>query len=132
MGNLEAALDCLHLAQVELQEPAKISFAAFKSLLMPLTFVQIFLVQKQYAKARTLTARLLEDLEHNRIGHYHIRLLIWQSIAYWGLKQEAQALASLKDALTLAAPGGYLHIFTIEGSRMMPLLRRARTCRDHA
>ena len=88
LGNLDAALQCLRLAQVDIDESADISFTTFKSMLIPLTFVQIYLAQKQYAKARTLCARLLEDLENNQIGHYRIRLFIWQALAYCGLRQE--------------------------------------------
>ena len=127
LGNLDAALQCLSLAQVDIDEPANISLSTFKSMLMPLTFVQIYLAQKQYAKARSLIARLSVDLENNQIGHYRIRLFIWQALAYSGLRQETQALASLKDALTLAAPGGYIHVFMLECPRMIPLLRLART-----
>ena len=43
------------------------------------------------------------------------------------IKAGTQALASLKDALTLAAPGGYIHVFMIECPRIIPLLRLART-----
>ncbi len=127
LGNLDAALQCLRLAHLEIDESANISFTTFKSMLIPLTFVQIYLAQKQYAKARTLCARLSQDLENNQIGHYRIRLFIWQALAYCGLKQDTQALASLKDALTLAAPGGYIHVFMIECPRIIPLLRLART-----
>jgi LuxR family maltose regulon positive regulatory protein len=127
LGNLDAALQCLRLAQVEMDESANISFTTFKSMLIPLTLVKIYLAQKQYAKARNLGARLSEVLENNQIGHYRIRLFIWLALAYYGLKQESQALASLKDALTLAAPGGYIHVFMIECPKIIPLLRLART-----
>ncbi len=127
LGNLDAALQCLRLAQLDIDAPANISFSTFKSILMPLTFVKIYLAQKQYTKALTLSARLSEDLEHNLIGHYRIRLFIWQALAYRGLRQETQALAALKDALTRAAPGGYIHVFMIECPMIIPLLRLART-----
>ncbi len=127
LGNLDAALQCLRLAQVDIDETANITFTAFKSMLMPLSLVQIFLAQKQYAKARALSTRLSEDTVISTIGHYRIRLLIWQALANCGLRQEALALASLKEALALAASGGYLRVFVVEGSRMIPLLRLART-----
>jgi LuxR family maltose regulon positive regulatory protein len=127
MGNVEAALHCLHRAQVDIDEPIKISVSSFKSSLLPLSFVQIYLAQKQYPKALTLSSRILEDMERRKIGHYNIRLLLWQALAYYGLKDEPQALTALKRALTLAAPEGYLRIFVIEGSKMIPLLSQARS-----
>jgi LuxR family maltose regulon positive regulatory protein len=127
MGDLDAALQCLHRAQLDIDEPIRLSVASFKSSLLPLSFVQIYLAQKQYQKALTLVSLIQEDMEKRKIGHYHIRLLIWQTLAYYGMKQEQQALASLKRALTLAAPGGYLRIFIIEGSKMTPLLHQVRS-----
>ena len=127
MDNLDAALECLNRFQIDINEPIKISVNSFKSSLLPLTFVQIYLTQKQFTKALTLSSLMLEDLEKRKIGHYHMRLLLWKALAYYGLKQDQQALASLKRALSLAAPGGYLRIFIIEGSKMIPLLLRARS-----
>jgi LuxR family maltose regulon positive regulatory protein len=126
LGNLDAALHCLRLAQVEIEEPSAISIGPFSSLLLPQSFVQIYLAQKQYSKALILTDLLLEEMKKRNIGHYRIRLILWQALAYHGLRQEAHALDTLKCALTLAAPAGYLHIFMIEGSRLVPLLNQAR------
>jgi len=56
-----------------------------------------------------------------------VRLLVWQAIAYYSLKNEPQALASLRRALTLAALGGYLRIFLIESNNLIPLLYQARS-----
>jgi LuxR family maltose regulon positive regulatory protein len=127
MDNLEAALQCLSLAQLDIDEPFKRSIDSFKSTLLPLTFVQIYLAQKQYHKALTLASLDLEDMEKRKVGHLIIRLLLLQALAYYGLKQEQQALASLRRALTLAAPGGYLRTFINEGSKVIPLLQQARS-----
>jgi LuxR family maltose regulon positive regulatory protein len=127
MDNLDAALQCLSREQLDINEPIKKSIASFKSSLLPLTFVQIYLAQKQYHKALTLVSLDLEDMENRKVGHYIIRLLLLQALAYFGLKQEQQALASLKRALMLAAPGGYLRTFIREGSTMIPLLQQARS-----
>ena len=48
MDNLDAALQCLSRAQLDIDEPTRISISSFKSSLLPLTFVQIYLAQKQY------------------------------------------------------------------------------------
>lgn len=114
--NLEAALQRLRLAQVEVGESSGI----------PLTSIQIFIAQKQYAKALTLVAPILEDLDKRASGYELMRALIWQALAYHGLRQEAQALASLRHALTLAAPEGYVRSFIGAGAALISLLNQAR------
>jgi LuxR family maltose regulon positive regulatory protein len=125
--NLEAALERIHLVQVDIDESSGISLSSFKSQLMPLTFVQIYIAQKQYSRALTLIELLLEDLEKRAIGYYLVRALTWQALAYRGLRRETQALASLKRALTLAAPEGYVRTFIKMGPVLIPLLQQARS-----
>jgi LuxR family maltose regulon positive regulatory protein len=127
INNLDAALQCVNRAQLDINEPTMISVNSFSSALLPLTFIQIYLAQKEYAKALSLSSLMLENLERRNIGHYNIRLLLWQALAYSGMKQEQQALASLKRALTLASPGGYLRVFISDGSKLIPLLLQARS-----
>jgi LuxR family maltose regulon positive regulatory protein len=93
---------------------------------MPLTFIQIYLAQKQHSKALRLSELLLEDLGKKNAGYYLIRVLTWQALAYHGLRQESQALASIKRALTLAAPGGYVRTFINNDPALIPLLHQAR------
>ncbi len=127
LDNLDAALQCVNRAQLDINEPTMISVNSFSSALLPLTFVQIYLAQKEYAKALSLSSLMLENIERRNIGHYNIRLLLWQALAYSGMKQEQQALASLKRALTLASPGGYLRVFISDGSKLILLLLQARS-----
>ena len=127
LNNLDAALQCLHRAQIDIDEPADGLISSSKSLLLPFTFVQIYLAQKRYSKVLSLTDLLLADTEKRKIGHYRIRLLLWQALAYQGLKQELQALDALKHALTLAAPEGYFRTIVISGPKLLPLLHQART-----
>jgi LuxR family maltose regulon positive regulatory protein len=126
LHNLEDALQRLRRAQVELPDPSKISIGSFKSQLMPVIFVQIYLAQKQYSKVLTLSELLLEDLGKKNVGYYLIRLLILQALAYHGLRQEPQALASLKRALTIAAPGGFVRTFMVNGPALVSLLHQER------
>jgi LuxR family maltose regulon positive regulatory protein len=126
LGNLEAALHRLHLAEVDIDAASRKDISSYKSQLMPLTFVQIFIAQKQYSKASTLIELLLEDMEKKKIGYYLVRVLTWQALVYHGLRQEEQALATLKRALTLAAPEGYIRTFTKMGPGAIPFLRQAR------
>ena len=127
MDNLEAALQCLNREQLDIDEPINRSIDSFKSTLLPLSFIQIYIAQKLYPKALTLTSRVMEDYEKRKVGHYIIRLLLVQAISYNGMKQEQQALSSLKRALLLAAPGGYLRIFGLAGPELIPLLQQTRS-----
>jgi LuxR family maltose regulon positive regulatory protein len=126
LDNLEAALHRLRLAELDIDSSFRIPLSTYKSLLMPLTFVKILIVQKQYSKALMLIELLLEEMEKKKIGHYLVRVLTWQALVYHGLRQDAQALVSLKRALTLAAPEGYIRTFTKMGPGAIPFLRQAR------
>ncbi|MBK7456131.1 MAG: hypothetical protein IPJ46_21130 [Anaerolineales bacterium] len=114
--NLEAALKCLRFAHVNIDSSKG----------MPLVFIQIFLAQKKYTNALTLIADALGDLEKMALGYRLVRVLIWQALAYHGLRQEAQALSSLRQALKLASPEGYVRTFIGVGAALIPLLHQAR------
>jgi len=127
--NLEAALQRLRLAKLDIEESYPLPFISFKSQVMPLTYLNVFLVQKEYQKALLLIANLLEYLENKDLGYFVVRVLTWQALAYHGLKQEAQALTSLKRALTLAVPERFIRTFINMGRGLIPLLHQARTAR---
>ncbi len=127
LGNPEAALERLRRAQIDIDESPEIALNSFKSQLIPLTFVQIFIAQKLYSKALTLAELLLDDLEKRKIGYHLIRVYTWQALAHHGLKQDVQALASFNRALTLASPEGYVRAFIKMGPGLVPLLHQART-----
>jgi LuxR family maltose regulon positive regulatory protein len=127
--NLEAALGCLSLAQVDIDGSSNISISSFNSHVMSFTLVQIFIAQKQYSKALSLVEVLLKVMEQRSIGYYYVCALTWQAVAYHGLRQESQALASIKRALTLAAPEGYISTFIKMGPELLSFLRQARAAR---
>ena len=129
MGNLEAALGRLRLPQVDIAEADRMPFGSFKSQLIPLTYIQIYIAQKQYSKALTLLEVFIKEVEKRSIGYYLIRALTWQSLAYHGLRQEEQALTCLKRALRLAAPESFVRTFIRVGPELLPLFRQARTAR---
>jgi LuxR family maltose regulon positive regulatory protein len=52
-GNLDAALQRLNKAQIDIDELSRETPKSFKSQLMPLSIVQIFIAQKQYSRALT-------------------------------------------------------------------------------
>jgi ATP/maltotriose-dependent transcriptional regulator MalT len=124
--NLEAALQSLRINQVNIDEASRSLPHPFKSLIMPLISVQVFIAQKQYTKALTLIANFMEDLEEMGVGNYLVRLYTWQALAYHGLRQEEQSIASLRQALTLAAPEGYVRTFIGSGPALIYLLHQAR------
>jgi LuxR family maltose regulon positive regulatory protein len=127
--NLESAFASLRMAHVQINDASNISFSTYKSQMLPLTFIQILLAQKQYSKALAITQLFVDELVTRKIGYYVIRVLTWQALAYHGLRQDAQALESLKRALSLAAPEGFIRTFIKPQPEMIGLLRQARTAR---
>jgi LuxR family maltose regulon positive regulatory protein len=125
-GNLEAALQSLRLAHVDIEDATIILPNSVKSTVSPLTLIQILIAQKQFSKALTLSGHFLEDLENMEIDYFTVRVLTRQALAYHGLRQEAQALASLKRALTIAAPEGYVRSFIGAEAGLISLLQQAR------
>ncbi|HEX9091145.1 MAG TPA: LuxR C-terminal-related transcriptional regulator, partial [Anaerolineales bacterium] len=126
LGDMEKAIHCFRRAKINIEEASQLPLESFKSLLVPAAIVQIYLAQQQYSKALTLIGPLAEHLERRGVISYLVRVLIWRALAYRGLNQEAQALASLKQALILSAPEGYLRSFIKSGSGLIPLLKQAR------
>jgi LuxR family maltose regulon positive regulatory protein len=121
--NLEAALQHLRLAHIDVDETPRAHFSP----LLALNFTQVFLAQKQYTKALTEIDFILNDLKKQKIVYYQVRALVWQAEGYHALGREAQALASLKKALGLAAPEGYMRSFLVAGDGLIPLLKKARS-----
>jgi LuxR family maltose regulon positive regulatory protein len=69
--------------------------------------------------------RLLQAAEEGgRMGSV-IELLVLQALAYQAQDNLPSALASLKRALSLAEPEGYVRVFVDEGSPMIALLQEA-------
>ena len=124
--NLPAAFESLRKAQINIDELDRLPISASKSQLLPFIYINIFIIQKQYLKALTITEMLLRDMRNKGIGYYYVRALILQALAYQGMKQEKQALASLENALTLAAPEGYIRSFISQQPGLFMLLRQAR------
>ena len=124
--NIEAALGSISLTGVDISDPSGITLNSFRIGYLTLLLVRIYIAQKRFADALSLIERVLPNLENRKLGNYLVHTLIWQSLAYQGLRQGARALASLKRALTLAAPEGYIRSFLQEGDKLIPLLQQAR------
>ena len=87
---------------------------------------RVLLAQDQPAAAlQRLEPALQRTMAGQRLGHVlEIRLL--QALAHQRLDEEAQALASLSEAVRLGEPEGYLRTFVDEGAPMAVLLYRLR------
>ena len=126
LGDRGSALLQLEKIPLDISDPSKIPHRFIQSGLLPLGIVQFYLFEKEFAKASALITPFLREMQDRQIIYYTIRLLVWQALAYHGLKQEVLALDSLKRGLTLASPAGLIRTFTQEGSRITPLLQQAR------
>lgn len=69
-----------------------------------------------------LLTRLLAAAETEERGGSVLSILLLQALAYSAQDHENQAVASLTQAITLAAPEGYLTTFVLEGKPMAQLL----------
>jgi LuxR family maltose regulon positive regulatory protein len=121
-GNLEAALHRLRLAQIEIDGIP----GPFLSSLVPICSAQIFLARKEYPRALSAIASILDDLERRKVVYFQVGALALQSTAFRELGHEAEASASLKKALALAAPEGYMRSFLMARDGVIPMLHQAR------
>jgi len=83
---------------------------------------RLHLAQGQPDKALALLS-LLDEKTGASIWHV-MQSLALQAVAYHQQKKKAQALASLKQAITLAEPEGYLRTFIDIGPSLQPILRQ--------
>jgi len=95
-----------------------------------LTLARIVLAENQndghfQTMLQLLDALLKQAEEQNRLRS-RIDILVTQALAFFG-KDTAKALASVEQALTLAEPEGYLHLFVDEGKPMTELLSKIKS-----
>lgn len=125
MGNPDGAVLRLQQAQVKVTDPDQVEVEPSSSPLFAFIISQIYLAQGEYAHALELTSRLVHQMEQLKIGYFLVRMLIWQALAYQGLKQLSMALIPLNRALAIAMPEGYVRTFIEEGAPLVPLLEQA-------
>ena len=89
------------------------------------TLAQALIAQGEPGDAVDWLARLLEMAEATGAMGYAIEVLVLQAIALQANDQADQALATLKRALALAEPEGYVRTFIDEGAPMGQLLQQA-------
>jgi LuxR family maltose regulon positive regulatory protein len=94
-----------------------------------LTRLRLSLARGDYAFACKLSEWLLRNLAETKYTAWRIETLLLQALAFQGVKETDRALSALKDAFSLAQPGGYRRIFLDEGEPMAKLLYQAKARR---
>jgi LuxR family maltose regulon positive regulatory protein len=122
-GDLGAALHRLRLAHIVIDGTPGPNLSS----LSPICSAQIFLARKEYPRALTAISSLLADLETRKVVHFQVGALALQAKTFHKLGQEADASASLKRALVLAAPEGYMRSFLMAGDGLISMLHEARS-----
>ena len=89
--------------------------------------IRIFLAQGNFDKALLYSERFLLQTEAAKKIGLVIEILLLQSMAYQGKHDLSHALATLRKALALAEPHGFIRVFMDEGAPMDQLLRHARS-----
>jgi LuxR family maltose regulon positive regulatory protein len=95
-------------------------------------FEQLTLVRLEIANplTNTLLSRLLQAAEAQKRRGSVLDILLVQALAYDAQGNRPQALATLKRALFLAKPEGYISIFSDEGEPMRLLIEEPSNHRD--
>ncbi len=88
-----------------------------------LVFARVLLAEEKPKDALALLARLLDAAEGDDRTGSIIAILIVQALAYRSMGDHGSAVTSLKRALALAEPEGYLRIFVREGEALADLLQ---------
>jgi len=92
-----------------------------------LVWARLLLAQNENEKSSQLLAHLLEAAEDRGRTERVIEILILQALALQSLIGEEVSLKTLKRALLLAEPEGYIRLFVDEGRPMERLLQRAES-----
>ena len=78
-----------------------------------------------------LLARLLQAAQAQKRWGSALDILLVQALAHEAQGDRPQALATLKHALSLAEPEGYIRVFVDEGEPMQLLIEQQSRNRDH-
>jgi hypothetical protein len=89
-----------------------------------IALARLLLAQAKHEEAADLLGRLMESAESGGRRHALIELLVLQALGLRERNDDPGALTTLRRALTLAEPEGYIRTFANEGEPMADLLRR--------
>jgi LuxR family transcriptional regulator, maltose regulon positive regulatory protein len=90
-----------------------------------LTLARIWIAQGEGAEAQRMLQTLFRFVEVTGRGKSMIEILALQALAFESEGNIDEAILSLKRALALAEPGGFVRLFADEGRQMSLLLRHA-------
>ena len=90
-----------------------------------IAFARILMAQGRLDEAARLLQRLLKAAEAGGRTSRVIEILMLQTLTAQSEDNTDQAMSTLEQALTLAEPGGFVHIFVNEGPPMAWLLHEA-------
>jgi LuxR family maltose regulon positive regulatory protein len=90
-----------------------------------IALARLLIAQGRQDKASRLLQRLLEATETGGRTSRLIEVLLLQALAFQAGGDTDQAIAALEQALTLAAPRGFIRIFVDEGPPIAGLLYKA-------
>lgn len=92
---------------------------------LPLSQARIHLAQHDPNAAFAQLAPVRQQAEANDWADRRLQVLLLQALAHQAVDETVQAVQTIGEALTLAAPGGLLRPFVDEGPPMATLLRKA-------
>lgn len=90
-----------------------------------ITLARLLFAHRQFEAACQLLGRLLQKAEETDRLQSMIEILILQSLIHQAQNDGDQAIATIKRALMLAEPEGYIRLFVDEGGPMAALLLRS-------
>lgn len=120
-NKLDAALQRLHAAQINLEDGAQEPITS----LLNLSIAQIFLAQEKYDKTLARLGSILKKLADRKNTYHSVHILVWQALAYYKAGRKTQAFASLKQAFTLTGREIYIRHFAMPDAALIPLLCEA-------
>jgi LuxR family maltose regulon positive regulatory protein len=122
-GNLAAAADWVARQDGQStfrREAGQVSFQV-RALGHP-TRARLWIAQRQFDRALSLLTSLCQEAQAGGWMGVVIEALTLEALAWRGLGQDDQALATLERALALAEPEGYVRIFVDEGEPLRVLI----------
>jgi LuxR family maltose regulon positive regulatory protein len=130
-GEFERAADFLYKSGEPIFDPSGDGIHIKDEILylqapMILAKLRILLAQGSYEAALQLSEGLLRKEDGRKPTKRVIEILVLQALAFQGKQDMQQAIAALKEALSLAEPEGYMRTFLDEGEAMAALLKVSR------